>query len=104
VAITARADDDEDEWHEALRLADAHGFRLLVVDALEGLGGSAATAESWVECLRLLGAAARLREETGYRWRFPSEDDAFEAASGAATGALGAESADVAMRAARNEA
>jgi predicted ATPase/DNA-binding CsgD family transcriptional regulator len=97
-AITARVDDDEDEWHEALRLADAHGFRLLVVDALEGLACAAATAESWVECLRLLGAAARLREEAGYRWRFPSEDDAFETASGAATNALGAESADVAIR------
>ena len=27
-------------------------------------------AESWAECLRLLGAAERLRDETGYRWRF----------------------------------
>ena len=28
------------------------------------------TAESWAECLRLAAAASRLREETGYRWRF----------------------------------
>jgi predicted ATPase/class 3 adenylate cyclase/DNA-binding CsgD family transcriptional regulator len=98
-AITARADDDdEDDWHEALRLADAHGFRLLVVDALEGLACMAATAESWVECLRLVGAAARQRDETGYRWRFAFEQDAFDAAAEAATAALGAENAEVVAR------
>jgi predicted ATPase/class 3 adenylate cyclase/DNA-binding CsgD family transcriptional regulator len=97
-AVQAGAESDDNQWHEALRLADVLGLRVIAVDALEGLAVGAARAESWVECLRLCAAAARLRDETGYRWRFKSERDAFEEASAAASAALGADAADVANR------
>ena len=87
--IEATASQDEDRWHEALALAVEHGLRLIGVDALEGLAVAAAAAEAWVECLRLAAAAARLRNETGYRWRFPFEQDRLDAAITAATEALG---------------
>jgi predicted ATPase/class 3 adenylate cyclase/DNA-binding CsgD family transcriptional regulator len=74
----------EDEWHRALRLADEHGLRLIAVDTLEALGAGAADADSSVEALRLLGAADRLRQETGYLWRFPGEQRRFDAAVRAA--------------------
>lgn len=44
-----------------------------LLSALEGLGAAAAASDSSAEALRLLGAADRLRDETGYRWRFPVE-------------------------------
>ena len=56
--IEATAADDEDRWHEAAGVAVEHDFRLVAVDALEGLAGAAAAAESWVECLRLAAAAS----------------------------------------------
>ena len=85
-AIAGLLDSDEAHWHEALRLADQHGLLLIAIDALEGLGTAAAAADSSVEALRLLAAASRLRNETGYHWRFPSElrtyDDAVRSAQG----------------------
>jgi DNA-binding CsgD family transcriptional regulator len=59
------------------------------VDALEGLAVAAARVESWAECLRLLGAAERLRDETSYRWRFAFEQHAVDGARAAAVEALG---------------
>ena len=53
------------------RLAVEHRLRLIAVDALEGLAVAAARTESWAECLRLLAAGQRLRDELDYRWRFP---------------------------------
>ena len=88
-SIDATATQDEDRWYEALSVAGEHGLRLVAVDGLEGLAGVAAATESWVECLRLAAAAARLRDETGYRWRFAFEQDRLDAAVGAATEALG---------------
>ena len=94
-AIEATAAQDEDRWHEASSIAVEHGLRLVAVDALEGLAGVAAAAsESWAECLRLAAAAARLRDETGYRWRFAFEQDRLDAAVAAATEALGPEQAE----------
>ena len=52
----------------------------IAVDAFEGLAVAAARTESWAECLRLLAAAERLRDETGYRWRFACEHRAVERA------------------------
>jgi DNA-binding CsgD family transcriptional regulator len=92
-AIEAAASADEDQWHVALRLAADHGLRLVAVDALEGLAGLAATEESWIECLRLSAAAARLRDETGYRWRFGFEQDRLDPAVAAANEALGPDDA-----------
>ena len=91
--IEATAAQDEDRWHEALSVAVEHQLRLIGVDALEGLAGVAATAESWAECLRLAAAASRLRDETGYRWRFAFEQGRLDAAVAAATKALGPETA-----------
>jgi DNA-binding CsgD family transcriptional regulator len=92
-AIEGAATGDEDRWHEALAIALEQGFRLIAVDALEGLAVAAARVESWWECLRLIGAAGRLRDETGYRWRFGCEQRAVDAASSAAGEALGDEAA-----------
>jgi len=83
-AVEAAATGNEDRWHDALALALGHDLRLIAVDALEGLGVAAARNESWAECLRLLGAADRLRDETGYRWRFTFEQHALDTANTAA--------------------
>ena len=88
-AIRAAATGDEDRWHDALGIALEQGLRLIAVDALEGLATAAARAESWNESLRLLGAAERLRDETGYRWRFGFEERAVASARAAAVDALG---------------
>ena len=97
-AIRAAATGDEDRWHDALGIALEQGLRLIAVDALEGLATAAARAESWNESLRLLGAAARLRDETGYRWRFGFEERAVASARAEAFVALGddAEAAEAA--------
>jgi DNA-binding CsgD family transcriptional regulator len=94
--IEAAATGDEDRWHDALSIALEQGLRLIAVDTLEGLGVGAARSESWAECLRLLEAAERLRDETGYRWRFGYEHRAVDQARHSATSAL-AESADGAI-------
>ena len=49
-----------------------------------------------MECVRLAAAAGRLRDETGYRWRFRFEQERIDAAITAATEALGAEAASAA--------
>ena len=88
-AIEAAATGDEDRWHDALAIALDQDLRLIAVDALEGLAAAAARSESWSECLRLLAAAQRLRDETGYRWRFGFEQRAVDTARTAAVNALG---------------
>ncbi|HEX6658479.1 MAG TPA: LuxR C-terminal-related transcriptional regulator, partial [Ilumatobacter sp.] len=93
-AIEGAAADDEDRWHEALSLAVAHHLPLIAVDALENLAALAVRAESWQEGGRLLGAASRLRDETGYRWRFAAEQRRVDDALAAVRLALG-DAADV---------
>jgi predicted ATPase/class 3 adenylate cyclase/DNA-binding CsgD family transcriptional regulator len=90
-AIEGAATGDEDRWHDALAVALDQGLRLIAVDALEGLAVAADRVESWAECLRLLGAAERLRDETGYRWRFGFEQRAVDSVRAAAVEALGAD-------------
>jgi len=90
-AIEAAATSDEDRWHDALALAVEKGFRLIAVDALEGLAVTAAAAERWTEALSLLGSAQRLRDETGYKWRFVFEQRAVSAARIIAVEALGSD-------------
>ncbi|HWC66630.1 MAG TPA: LuxR C-terminal-related transcriptional regulator, partial [Acidimicrobiales bacterium] len=85
LAVSAAASSDEDAWHAALQVAVEHGFRLIAVDALEGLAAAAARTESWAECLRLLAAAQRLRDELDYRWRFRFEQTAVDWARQLAT-------------------
>jgi DNA-binding CsgD family transcriptional regulator len=88
-AITGLIDGDENHWHQALHLASQFGLRLIATDALEGLGTAAVTSDSFTEALRLLGAADRLRAETGYDWRFPVEQQAHDAALTATRSDLG---------------
>jgi predicted ATPase/DNA-binding CsgD family transcriptional regulator len=92
-AIEGAATGDEDRWHDAFAVALDHGLRLIAVDALEGLAAAAGRAESWAESLRLLGAAERLRDETGYRWRFPFERRSVDDTRGNAVDALGDQAA-----------
>ena len=75
------------------RIALEQDLRLIAVDALEGIAVAASRTENWAECLRLLGAAQRLRDETGYRWRFAYERQAVDAARAAATASLGDDAA-----------
>ncbi len=87
-AVAAAAFDDEHQWHHALALAVDADMRLIVVDALEGLAAAAATNDSIDEAVRLLVAAERLREETGYRWRFANEQRQVDRAWTAANQAI----------------
>jgi DNA-binding CsgD family transcriptional regulator len=84
-AVTAAATGDEGAWHAALQLAVEHHLRLVAIDALEGLATAAARTESWAECLRLLAAAQRLRDDLEYRWRFRFEQAAVDRARQLAT-------------------
>jgi DNA-binding CsgD family transcriptional regulator len=89
--------DDPSRWHDALTLAVEHDLRLVAVDALEGIAIEGARSESWNECLRLTGAAKRLREDTGYRWMFTTERRALDDAVASAIGALGVHTAEAAQ-------
>jgi DNA-binding CsgD family transcriptional regulator len=93
----AAATGDEGRWHECLQVAATHSLRLLVVDALEGLVVVASRAESWVESLRLFGAAMRLRDECEYRWRFGSDELTLEQAVETARQHLASDEADQAL-------
>jgi predicted ATPase/class 3 adenylate cyclase/DNA-binding CsgD family transcriptional regulator len=93
--VTGLIDADEDEWHAALDIALRHGVRPVAVDVFEGLAAIAATSGSSREALRLFGAAERLMDETGYRWRFPSERQRHDEAVASARADLGPD-ADVA--------
>jgi predicted ATPase/DNA-binding SARP family transcriptional activator len=88
-AIEAAATANESRWHDALKMATNHNLRLIAVDALEGLANNAASVHSWAESLRLLGAAQRLREETGYQWRFATEQQSVRTSRSRAIEALG---------------
>jgi predicted ATPase/class 3 adenylate cyclase/DNA-binding CsgD family transcriptional regulator len=72
-------------------LADAHagGWRPLVAHSLEALAGSAAAHQSFAECARLAGAAQALRDEMGYRLRWPFEQRLLDADLAAARAGLG---------------
>jgi DNA-binding CsgD family transcriptional regulator len=98
-SIEAAVSQDEDTWHDALQTGADHGLRLIVVDALEGLATAASRSESWAECLRLYGAAQRLRDECDYRWRFDFEQKPIDQALAAARAGLAADAADAEGRA-----
>jgi predicted ATPase/class 3 adenylate cyclase/DNA-binding CsgD family transcriptional regulator len=95
--LSALLDEDEALWHEALHGAVRHRLRPVVIDCLEGLATLAGAADSPVEALRLLGAADRLAEETGYRWRFPSERARRDRVLAQAAEELGDEGVDLAL-------
>ena len=72
-ALTAGSSNDVAAWRGVLGLAIEHQLPLYAVDALEHLAVISVGAGRGVEALRLFGTAEALRDETGYRWRFPSE-------------------------------
>ena len=88
-ALGGLVDESEDEWHEALRLADEHELRPIAVDALEALGAAAAAGDSFVEAIRLFAAGQALRSETGYEWRWPGEQRTYDDALRVARDGLG---------------
>ena len=78
-AVRAAAGDVE-RWFESLSMARMLGLQPLVVECLEGVAVHRASVGSWVDCLRLLAAAERRRDELGYHWRFPRRQAEVEAA------------------------
>jgi DNA-binding CsgD family transcriptional regulator len=80
----------------ALRIAADDHLHLVLADALEGLAMEARRSESWEECLRLYGAAERVRDECGYHWRYPSEQIGIDEATNAAGSQLTADQAEAA--------
>jgi predicted ATPase/class 3 adenylate cyclase/DNA-binding CsgD family transcriptional regulator len=94
--LEAKIQNSEDRCHEGLHIAAEHHLRLVVVDALEVLAVTASRSESWAECLRLYGAAQKLREECQYCWRFPSEQAAIDEAVSAARSQLAPDASDAA--------
>jgi predicted ATPase/DNA-binding SARP family transcriptional activator len=97
-AMEAAATGDEDRWHDAITIALDQGLRLIAVDALEGIAVTAAKVRSWAKSLLLLGSAQRLRDETGYQWRFAFEQHSVNAARTSAVDALGSEAEAVETR------
>ena len=95
-AVTAAATGDENNWHAALHIAVEHDLRLIAVDALEGLANAAARNGNGIDCLRLMAAAQRLRDQTGYQWRFRFESEVVESTRQAALEAAEAAESDVA--------
>ena len=89
--VNGLIDADEDEWHAALDIALRHDVRPVAVDVFEALAATAAASDASKEALRLFGAAARLMDETGYRWRFPSERRRHDEAVALARADLGAD-------------
>jgi predicted ATPase len=87
--VTAAGTKNSRHWLQALTLAVDNDLRLIAVDALEGLAVSATGNQRWREALVLLGAAERLRHETGYQWLFAFEERARSAAHISARVALG---------------
>jgi hypothetical protein len=68
-------------WASALTTATAGGFRLLAIDALEALGGLAAS-ESKPELAATLRASAQAeRQAIGYLWRFIERQRSLDAAT-----------------------
>ena len=97
-AVTAAATGDENNWHTALHIAVEHDLRLIAVDALEGLANAAARNGNGIDCLRLMAAAQRLRDETGYQWRFRFESEVVESARRAALEAADRETSQASPR------
>ena len=74
--------------HQGLEVLDDHGDPVGTADALEAVGAIAARGRNVEQAARLLGAAERLRQETGIR-RFPLEADRFTEHANAARSSLG---------------
>jgi predicted ATPase/transcriptional regulator with XRE-family HTH domain len=78
--IEGHAELAERHWLDALAVAAPNEYVLLVCDALEGLGVLAARGGDIAAAASMLTAAARCRQDTGYRHRFAFEADLVQAA------------------------
>jgi DNA-binding CsgD family transcriptional regulator len=65
--------------HEALACAAGHELNLIAVDVLETLALLLADSDRAPEAARLLGAVDAFRERTGYRWRYPRQQQEIDA-------------------------
>jgi DNA-binding CsgD family transcriptional regulator len=92
LSYLADADDSiEEAWdlaHQGLEVLADHGDPVGTADGLEAVGAIAARGRSVELAARLLGAAERLRQETGID-RFPLEADRFREHVNAMTSSLG---------------
>ena len=79
----------DDLGHDALAAATVGPWPPLVVGALETLASVAVQRESFVEAARLAGAAARIRDEIGFRLRFEPDRSRLAAHLTTARAALG---------------
>ena len=80
-------------YHEALAFRSDRGFRPEVVESLEALVGLAVEFESWTEAARLLAAAARVRNDLGFR-RWPVHQPSHDALLARTKDGLGQEAFD----------
>jgi hypothetical protein len=78
--VTAAAGGDPQNWLDALEPALEQGLRLIAVDVFEGLAVLAGSDGDVDRARRLSAVANGLRAATGYRWRFPCEQAALDAA------------------------
>lgn len=77
-AVLAMVDENasaEEHWHDLLAAASEHDYRILQIDALEGLALCALRTYSFEAAARLAGAAARARDEYAYQYRYPHVAD-----------------------------
>jgi predicted ATPase/DNA-binding XRE family transcriptional regulator len=73
----------ERRWSHVLRSAAPHQYLLLVCDALDGLGCTAAARGDTVRAGQLISAAQSCRDDISYHFRFPFEQDLLAAATAA---------------------
>jgi hypothetical protein len=75
--------------HHILPIQHQRGWRPDLVHTLEALAGMATAYASFVDCARLAGAAQALRDQMGYRLRWPDEQACYDADLAATRDALG---------------
>jgi predicted ATPase len=75
--------------HQILPTQNQRGWRPDLVHTLESLAGMAAAHGSFVDCARLAAAAQALRDQMGYRLRWPDQQVDYDTDLAAARDALG---------------
>jgi predicted ATPase len=75
--------------HQILPTQHQRGWRPDLVHTLEALAGTAAAHAAFVDCARLAGAAQTLRDQMGYRLRWPDQQAFYDADLATARNALG---------------
>jgi predicted ATPase/class 3 adenylate cyclase/DNA-binding CsgD family transcriptional regulator len=98
--LVSRAEGDvaaaETRHYAVIAAAHDGGWRPLLAHSLEALAGTAAANQSFAECARLAGAAQALRDEMGYRLRWPFEQRLLDTDLAAARAGLGEDAFDTA--------